>query len=67
MNKKNENCAYTISIGAKSPTAVPYSAGSVEITREFSESDNFEHILDDLKGKLEEALAVAVLVAEGNN
>ena len=48
MNKKNENCAYTISIGAKSPTAVPYSAGSVEITREFSESDNFEHILDDL-------------------
>lgn len=49
---ENSKISFEITIGAKSPSTVPYAMGSAEIKGYVYENDDFEIILDDLKEKL---------------
>lgn len=58
------NPVFSVTIGAKAPSRIPYAMGSAEITFHVYEENDYEDKLDDAKEKLTEALSAALLVAE---
>jgi len=55
---------YEIAAGVKVPGKAPYSIASADIKVYVSENEDFDSALDDLKEKLEEAVSMALIVAD---
>lgn len=55
---------YSITIGAKVPSSIPYAMGNAEITYSVSENEEFDKALEKIKDMLQEALSVALITAE---
>ena len=58
---------YTISIGCKIPSRIPYAMADANITVAYDESDDFSASLDDAVEKLDEAISASLLVIESKH